>query len=80
MCSVNSEFSAIILFSPTAIKKNICDVKNSHMGHDLPTALSDSDFARVSFSRTPVSFLRTAHLGRFAKIKLAKISEITVTK
>ena len=40
--TVNPEFFARILFSGIAIKRHICDSKNSRLGHDLHTSGNDS--------------------------------------
>ena len=39
--SVNSKLFARILFSGTALKRHICLIKNSQLGHDLPTSLNN---------------------------------------
>ena len=61
-----------ILFSQIALKRHICDVKNSQLGHDLPTSVNDSDFARALFSQN------LADRKLCENKTLAKISDFTV--
>ena len=52
---VNSEIFVIILFFVDCVKRRICDVKHSRLGHDLPILVNGimiSLFREVSFSRS----------------------------
>ena len=42
--TVNSEIFVRILFFANSVKRHICDVKKSQLGHDLPISVKDSDF------------------------------------
>ena len=48
-----------------SVKRKICLIRNSRIGHDLPTSVNDSDFA---ISRG-CYFHETSHLRSFAKVK-----------
>ena len=48
----------------TSVKSHICDMKNSRLGHDLPTSVNDSDFAILLL----FYFHETKHLQSFLKI------------
>ena len=50
-------------------KRHVCNVKNSLLGHDLPTSVNDSDFAiSRGFTFTKLLEIKT----------LTKISKLTV--
>ena len=51
-----------------SVKRDICHIKNSRLGHDIPTSVNDSD---IAISRG-FYFHETSHMRSFAKITLAK--------
>ena len=66
LSTVNLEIFARILFSAKSVKRHICDVKISRLGHNLPISVND----RVIWLLQKVLFLRNFSHAKFRENKI----------
>ena len=74
-CAVNPEILAIIFIFANSLKRHICDVKSSQLGHDIPISVNN----RVILPFSKGFIFMKLHICEVSRNKtLARIIKFTV--